>query len=432
MSKKPKSVFVCSECGGEHGVWSGRCSYCGEWNTLKEITSTIDEKGAAVEKARPINLRDVKSSENLRFKTGIEELDLVLGGGLVGGSVILLGGHPGIGKSTLVLQLAGNIKGKVMYIAGEESAEQIKMRSTRLGKVSNNLMIIESQDLNSWTSLLESDTPSLLVIDSIQTVYDSGIVGSPGSIIQVKESALKIIRFAKRLHIPTVIIGHVTKEGEVAGPKTLEHLVDGVFYLEGESQSSERFLRSQKNRFGPTDEMGVFHLTEKGLVCASDFGRLQPEGKLPVGVVRSAIMEGSRVYFIEVQSLVNKSLFGFPKRNSVGFDLNRLQMLIAVLARHTKIDLNSYDVYLNISEGYHLKDPLGDLAVLVSLAASASNTQVSGRILPIGEVDLSGRIHLTANAKKIIKTAQKIGFKIPTLSKQTTVDMLLSQVFKEL
>jgi len=431
MSKKNKPIYICSECGGEHSVWSGKCSYCGAWDTLKEMSLDLSLGGEKIELAKPVKLNDVKSSAKARIATGLEEFDLVLGGGLVSGSVILLGGHPGIGKSTLVLQLASNLKGNVTYIAGEESAQQIKLRCERIGKIPKNLEIIENQDLNSWMKVIEAKPPSLLIVDSIQTVYDSSISGSAGSIIQVKEAALKIIRIAKRLNIPTIIVGHVTKEGEVAGPKTLEHLVDGVFYLEGSQIANERFLRSQKNRFGPTDEMGVFSLTEKGLICANDFGRLTPEGKLPVGVVRSAITEGSRVYFIEVQSLVNKSVFGFPKRNSVGFDLNRLQMLVAVLARHTKVDLNSFDVYLNLSEGYRLKDPLGDLAVLVSLASSFYNVSVSGKFLPIGEVDLSGRIHLTQSAKKIIKTAQKIGFKVPVISKDSTISSLLDTAFKE-
>ena len=431
MSKKNKFIFVCSQCGGEHSVWSGKCSYCGSWDTLKEINIELSAPKGDQPLAQSIKLDQVKENKNIRIKTQIDELDLVLGGGLVSGSIILLGGHPGIGKSTLVLQVSSSIKGSVLYIAGEESPEQIKIRCERIGKIPKNLEIIDNPDLNSWLKLVEKNPPSLLIVDSIQTVYDSNIGTSAGSIIQVKESALKIIRLVKRIGVPTIIIGHVTKEGEVAGPKTLEHLVDGVFYLEGSSVTNERFLRSQKNRFGPTDEMGVFSLTEKGLVCASDFGRLKPEGLLPVGVVRSAVTEGSRVYFIEVQSLVNKSVFGFPKRNAVGFDLNRLQMLVAILARHTKVDLNSYDVYLNLSEGYHLKDPIGDLAVLLSLASSYYNTQVSGRYLPIGEVDLSGRIHLPQSTRKIIKTAQKMGFKVPTISKESSLNLILDSSFKE-
>lgn len=431
MSKKRnKSIFVCSGCGGEHSIWAGKCGYCGAWDTLKELAETTTVGSSDVLPAKPVKITEVKNSANQRIKTDIEELDLVLGGGLVLGSVILLGGHPGIGKSTLVLQLAGRIKGAVYYIAGEESAQQIKMRCERLGQIPQNLEVIENQDINSWLNLLKKNQPKLLVVDSIQTVYDSSISTSAGSIVQVKQSALKIIREAKRCDIPTVIIGHVTKEGEVAGPKTLEHLVDGVFYLESTESSNERFLRSAKNRFGPTDEMGVFCLTEKGLIGASDFGRLNPEKKLPIGVVRSAAMEGSRVYFIEIQSLVNKTNFGFPKRNSVGYDFNRLQMLIALLSRHSKIDLNNHDVYLNLSEGYKLQDPLGDLAVLVSLASSFYNLSVAGDLLPIGEVDLAGRVHLAQSAKKIIKTAKKVGFKVPVISKDISLTSLLGQIFR--
>lgn len=413
MSKK--SVFVCSSCGGEHVKWSGRCSYCGKWNTLVEMKVDQQMKSEAVEEANVVKLSDIKLSKTMRFKTGIEEFDLVLGGGIVPGSAILLGGQPGIGKSTLVWQAAVNFSGCVVYIAGEESPQQIKMRAQRLSGKFDNILIIDNQDIRSWLNQLKDIKPDLLIIDSIQTIIDSSQTGSPGSIIQIKQTALSIIRKIKELQIATIFIGHVTKDGEVAGPKTLEHIVDAVFYLEGTRGLQERFLRSQKNRFGPTDEMGVFRLTEKGLVSSADFGRLAPEEKLPFGVARTAVVEGSRVYFIEVQALIQKSQFGFAKRNSVGFDLNRLQMIIAILGKSAKIDLLSSDVFINIADGYKLKDPVGDMAVSVAIASAFYNLPAKGIDLFVGEVDLAGRIHLPELAKKIIKTAQKIGYRIPQI-----------------
>lgn len=413
MSKK--SVFVCSSCGGEHVKWSGRCSYCGRWNTLVEMKVDQQMKSEAVEEANVVKLSDIKLSKTMRFKTGIEEFDLVLGGGIVPGSAILLGGQPGIGKSTLVWQAAVNFSGCVVYIAGEESPQQIKMRAQRLSGKFDNILIIDNQDIRSWLNQLKDIKPDLLIIDSIQTIIDSSQTGSPGSIIQIKQTALSIIRKIKELQIATIFIGHVTKDGEVAGPKTLEHIVDAVFYLEGTRGLQERFLRSQKNRFGPTDEMGVFRLTEKGLVSSADFGRLAPEEKLPFGVARTAVVEGSRVYFIEVQALIQKSQFGFAKRNSVGFDLNRLQMIIAILGKSAKIDLLSSDVFINIADGYKLKDPVGDMAVSVAIASAFYNLPAKGIDLFVGEVDLAGRIHLPELAKKIIKTAQKIGYRIPQI-----------------
>jgi len=395
-------------------AWAGKCSYCNEWNTLKEVKSLprTESRGESTEKAEAVKIKDIKANEKGKISTGIAELDLVLGGGLVPGEVILLGGNPGVGKSTLVWQAAANLQQPVVYIAGEESPEQIKLRATRLKAEPDNISIIDNNNLESWLDGLNESPPALLVVDSIQTVYSADFPSSAGSIIQVKECAMKIISTAKKLNIATILIGHVTKEGEVAGPRTLEHLVDAVFYLEGEKGISERFLRAQKNRFGPTDEVGLFKITSAGLSEASDFGRLSPQKDLPAGVCRTAVVEGSRVYFTEIQALVQKSQFGFAKRNAVGFDLNRLQMLAAILSRHTKFDLTSFDIFLNVSDGYRLRDPIADLAVLLALASSTVNKPVSGKILALGEVDLAGRVHMGEEAKKIIKTAQKIGFQI--------------------
>ena len=395
--------------------WAGKCALCGSWNTLKQMA--VEEQVLPSEEAKSIKLSDVSIDDKKRISTGIEEFDMVLGGGIVPGSVLLLGGHPGIGKSTLVWQAACNIKGTVAYVAAEESPEQIKLRASRLGHKYQNVLIYDNQDIAHLKGSIKKEKPSLLVVDSIQTVFDSRINGSPGSLLQVKNAALEFIGLAKKYSIPTILIGHVTKEGEVAGPKTLEHLVDAVFYLDGQGMSSERFLRSAKNRFGPTDELGVFRLTQDGLVGAADFGRLAPQDFLPDGVIRTGVCEGSRVYFLEVQGLVQKAVHGFPRRNAVGFDLNRLQMIIAVLSRHTKANLNDYDVFVNVADGYRLKDPIADLAVLFALAGSFYQKTLPGNNILIGEIDLAGRIHLPESSKKIIKTAKKIGYNIPSLHK---------------
>jgi DNA repair protein RadA/Sms len=366
------------------------------------------------EEVQPKKLADVKQFAQERIPTGIAEVDLVFGGGIVGGSVSLLGGYPGIGKSTLVWQIAANIDGDVLYIAGEESPQQIKIRAQRLGLKKDNIYVIDDEDINKWLPFIKEGRYKLLIIDSIQTVVDSSLGATAGSIIQIKKCALEVIRKAKQLSLSTIIIGHVTKDGEVAGPKTLEHLVDGVFYLEGDRYSMERFLRSQKNRFGPTDELGVFELTGEGLVPFDAFERLKPNEKMPIGVAVTAVCEGSRIYFTEVQALVQKSSFGIPRRNSVGFDLNRLQTIIAVLSRHTKINLLNYDVFINVSEGYKLKDPMGDIAVLSALASSFFNLPTKSGIVLLGEIDLAGRVHLKSSAKKIVKAAKKMGYQTPS------------------
>jgi len=384
---------------------------CGNWGTLKALKVSERISHGKIEKAKPIDINEVSSKIRSRVKTEIGELDLVLGGGIVPGSVLLFGGKPGIGKSTLAWQVACKVKGRVVYVAGEESVEQIKIRAQRIGKIPKNVVFFENQDILTWLDYLKKERPELVIIDSIQTTYRSDLPNSPGSIVQVKESAIEIIRVAKVYNIACIMIGHVTKDGEVAGPRTLEHLVDGVFYLEGEGGMSERFLKSHKNRFGPTDELGVFMMTAEGMVSYLDFGKVSKVKKLPPGVARVALLEGSRIYFIEVQSLVQKSNFGFPKRTAVNYDLNRLQMLIAILGRHTKIDLGNFDVYLNIAEGYKLKNPISDLAALMSLASSFYNRELSGEHIFLGEIDLSARLHLPVAAKKIIQSVHKLKLK---------------------
>jgi DNA repair protein RadA/Sms len=410
MSKKnDKTIWVCRDCGGEHFSWSGKCNYCSAWNTLSEIRQT-NAASSTNAKAKPIVLAELKNDFKQRLKTNIEEIDLVLGGGIVKGSVLLLGGHPGIGKSTLIWQIASRLNLPVCYIAGEESPEQIKLRADRLNCQAKKIVLFDERNIDLVISALHESDPQLVIVDSIQTVFDPSVAGSAGNIVQVRSCTLKLIDYAKKNNVAMIIIGHVTKDGEVAGPKTLEHLVDGVFYLEGTQTGQERFLRSTKNRFGTTDEIGIFEMTSEGLKPEVNFGRLKPDAKLPEGVSRTAVIEGSRIIFLEIQALVQKSASMISRRNAVGFDLNRLHMIAAIISKHLKIDLSSQDIFINISEGYKLKSTMADVAIAAAIVSSAKNQQLSGEKLFVGELDLAGNLHLTSDAKKIIKTAEKGGF----------------------
>ncbi len=411
MSKKAdRTIWVCKDCGGEHLSWSGKCNYCGSWNSLSQMKESFSLSSDKIEKIKPILLSDVKSTSGKRIKTSIEELDLVLGGGIVGGSVLLFGGSPGIGKSTLIWQLATKVKGRVCYVAGEESPEQIKIRSERIGKDNKNIFIFDERNIDSVIASLSEVKPELVVVDSIQTVSDPNISGTAGNVVQIRSCTLKLIDYAKRNSVAVIIIGHVTKDGEVAGPKTLEHLVDGVFYLEGSGTGSERFLRAAKNRFGTTDEIGIFEMTSSGLKPEPNFGRLKSDVVLPDGVSRSAVIEGSRIIFLEIQALVQKSPSMIPRRNAVGLDINRIHMIAAIISKHLKIDLSLSDIFVNISEGYRLKSTMADVAVAMAIISSVKSKSLSGNKLYIGELDLSGGIHLSEQAKRIIKVSQKGGF----------------------
>ena len=398
MPKKNNTIFICSKCGNEFSRWSGKCSMCGEWNSLKElkVESAAGGRNAGlnnnIEKAVPISLGSIKKLDSNRIKTGIEEFDLVLGDGMVPGSVLLLGGQPGVGKSTLVWQVACTMKGRVVYVAGEESPSQIKLRAERLGKNSSDIIIFENQDISSWLEQLEQIKPDLLIIDSIQTVFDSQAAGSPGSLLQVKHCALKIISMAKRLNIATIIIGHVTKEGQVAGPKTLEHLVDTVLYLEGDRFHAYRLLRTVKNRFGGTDEVGIFEMQSGGLQEVKNPSAIFLEERAEdiAGSATTCVVEGSRPLLVEIQSLVSRTYFGYPQRRSGGFDLNRLQVLIGVLSRRAGLPLDSYDVFLNVVGGVSAEEPAADLAVVLAIASAIKNKTLPKGLVAFGEVGLGG------------------------------------------
>lgn len=412
---KEKSVFVCSSCGGEHLAWQGRCQFCGEWNSLKEIKSQKSnlQSRTNINKAPAeiIKLDHVKLKDFSRIKTGIGEFDRVLGDGIVPGSVILLGGDPGIGKSTLLLQLANKIKNS-LYVSGEESAEQIKLRAERLGLKEVEFSLFIETDISSIIEGINREKPSLVIIDSIQTMFVSDYPSTPGSLVQVRESALRLQQAAKALHIPIILVGHMTKGGEVAGPKTLEHLVDVVLYLEGERYHDSRILRGAKNRFGATDEIGIFEMGEKGMQEVKNPSKIFLEERTEnvAGSVVTATMEGTRPLLVEIQALCTPTNFGYPKRTASGFDLNRLNLLTAVLIKRAGINLSGQDIYLNIAGGFRLKDPGIDLAVCAAIASAYKNKPINSKLCLFGEVGLSGEIRRVRFSEKRQIEAKRLGY----------------------
>jgi len=414
---KENIYYVCSECGGDFLKWSGKCPVCGAWNTMKEFK---DSKA----KHRPSNvnseiqdvhdLNQIKIENFGRQSTKIEEFDRVMGGGIIPGSVILLGGDPGIGKSTLILQISEKIK-DVLYISGEESKEQIKYRAKRIGIESEKIRVLSETNIEniiSHVTKLGQGDLKLIVIDSIQTIYDPSYPSTPGSIIQVKECALKLQQLAKSMHISIILIGHVTKEGSVAGPRTLEHLVDVVLYLEGDGYHETRILRGIKNRFGATNEIGVFEMWEKGFREVKNPSKIFLEERLKnvPGSVVTAAMEGSRALLVEIQALTSLTVFGYPRRTSSGFDLNRLQLLIAVLQKRANINLNNQDVYLNVIGGFKLREPAVDLAVCLAMVSAYKNLQIGTNVCAFGEVGLSGEIRNVNYFEKRTNEAKRLGF----------------------
>ncbi|OGY41775.1 MAG: DNA repair protein RadA, partial [Candidatus Buchananbacteria bacterium RBG_13_36_9] len=356
MSKQPQTIFTCNKCGAQFPKWIGRCATCGAWGTISEEQQTIPNSQfpiskVKIDKEQIVDFQKTAPPAFTRLQTQISEFDRVLGGGIVVGSLILLGGEPGIGKSTLVLQICDKIKSPILYVSGEESASQIKMRLDRLNLDFKNLKFLGENNIEKIVAFSIEEKPNLLIIDSIQTLYSSELPSEAGSINQVRICTVKLLEIAKKFNIPILIIGHVTKDGLVAGPKSLEHLVDAVMYLEGSSQNDFRLLRCAKNRFGSTNELGVFNMTGQGLLEVKNPSELfLPQNQEPLsGSALTCIMEGSRPFLIEVQALATKTLFGYPQRKTSGFDLNRLQMLIAVLIKRANIPLVNQDVFLNVT-----------------------------------------------------------------------------------
>ena len=414
---KNQTVFVCSSCGNESGKWLGKCPACNEWNTYYE-EKVIKEKSTGnkiLAKAETVKLKEVETNKYERYKTGYEELDRVLGGGLVQGSLVLIGGEPGIGKSTLILQICDKVKvnGPILYVSGEESGSQIKMRADRLKIDNENIYFLGETSMQIIDETIEKINPGLVIIDSIQTIYSDDITAAPGSVSQVREVTSKIMMTCKKQNITTIIIGHVTKDGNIAGPRVLEHMVDTVLYIEGERYFSYRVLRGVKNRFGSTNEVGLFEMREEGMVeidNPSDIMISERDGN-PSGSVIVATLEGTRTMLIEVQALVTPTAFGMARRTGIGVEFNRLVLLLAVLEKKAYLPLSNQDAYVNVVSGIKLDEPAADLAIALAVASSFKNVSISKDLVAIGEVGLTGEIRSVSSIEKRIKEADRMGFK---------------------
>ena len=416
---KNSTIFVCNECGYESAKWLGKCPACNAWNTFFE-QKIVENKGtknnvSERKNIKPQALNTYVAKENIRTSTGFEELDRVLGGGIVKGSLVLLGGEPGIGKSTLILQICNKIKGngKVLYVSGEESAEQIKLRADRLGISNEDILFLGETNNEIIGQVIIEIKPKLVIIDSIQTMYSEELSAAAGSVSQVREITAQIMKICKMQDITTIIIGHVTKEGNIAGPRVLEHMVDTVLYLEGERYFSYRIIRGVKNRFGSTNEIGMFEMKEEGM-CEiqnpSDVLISEREDN-PAGSCIVSCMEGTRPILVELQSLTTQSVFGFPKRTANGIDFNRLALLIAVMEKKAGLMLGSQDVYLNVVGGLRINEPSIDLGIILSTCSSFKNIAIPKDVVVMGEVGLTGEVRRINLVEKRIKESEKLGFK---------------------
>lgn len=417
MAKGKKTVFFCQNCGYESVKWMGQCPGCQQWNTFVEESVTEASSGKKQQRSRkqPVSLAEIQTEKEERTATGIGELDRVLGGGIVGGSLVLVGGDPGIGKSTLLLQvcrllsLAGK---KVLYISGEESLRQIKLRAQRLGSFNDNLLLLCETNLTDIREAAQKQKPEIMVIDSIQTMYNEDVSSAPGSVSQVRESTGMLLQIAKGMGISVFIVGHVTKDGSVAGPRVLEHMVDTVLYFEGDRHASYRILRSVKNRFGSTNEIGVFEMRGDGLAEVRNPSEFMLSGK-PQGASGSIVacsMEGTRPILIEVQALVCRSNFGIPRRTAAGTDFNRVNLLMAVLEKRGRMNLSECDAYVNIAGGIKMTEPAIDLAILLAIASSYRDIVIPDRVVAFGEVGLSGEVRAVSMAQQRVREAKKLGF----------------------
>lgn len=418
MAKPAKTIFVCNECGYESVKWLGKCPACNSWNTFfEQKIEKVTENGVKKIKERnePKALNSYKGQEVSRISTGFGELDRVLGGGIVKGSLILLGGEPGIGKSTLILELCDKIKGegKVLYVSGEESAEQIKLRADRLGINNDDILFLGETDIDIVKESIEELQPKLVIIDSIQTMYSDELTAAAGSVSQVREITSQIMRICKSNQITTIIIGHVTKDGTIAGPRVLEHMVDTVLYLEGERYFSYRILRGVKNRFGSTNEIGMFEMKGEGLVEITNPSEIliSERDDNPSGSCIVASMEGTRPMLIELQALTTLSVFGIPKRTANGLDYNRLAVLIAVLEKRANLQIGGQDIYVNVVSGIKLNEPSIDLGIVCVCASSFKNIPIPKDTVIMGEVGLTGEVRRINMIEKRLKEAEKLGFK---------------------
>ena len=419
MATKQKTVFVCNECGYESPKWMGQCPSCSAWNTFEEHLASVKAKSSASAiSANTVistkTLSAIKPSDEERYVTDISELDRVLGGGIVKGSVVLLSGDPGIGKSTILLQVCKAFSNKlnILYVSGEESPNQIKLRASRLLVDGENVTVVSNTDTEAVCEYIKSEKPDLVMIDSIQTMQIEEISSSAGSLVQVRESTNLLLRTGKALDIPILIVGHVNKGGDIAGPKVLEHIVDTVLYFEGERNQSYRILRAIKNRFGSTNEIGVFEMTDKGLQVVENPSAMLLSGRVSSvsGGCITCVMEGTRPILSEIQGLVTTTGFGNPRRMSNGFDFNRLNMLLAVLEKRLGLFFSNLDTYLNVVGGMRLDEPAADLAVCMSLVSGLRDIPIDDKLIAFGEVGLSGEIRAVPRALTRIKEAKSLGF----------------------
>lgn len=446
MNSKSQTIYECTKCGAQSYKWAGRCMECGAWGSLQEIINQKPKtKNVEVATGKVLSFSEVTDKDFERIKTGIGEFDRVLGGGIVPGSLVLLGGEPGIGKSTLLAQIATSVvasktaqphplrdngiasspaaprndrKEKVarndtLYISGEESAEQIKMRLDRLSLKTDSLQFLGETNIETICATIEKLKPTLAIVDSIQTMTTNEFPSEAGSVNQVRACTVKLLEVAKKNSIPIFIVGHVTKEGQVAGPKTLEHLVDTVLYLEGDRFHTYRLLRTVKNRFGSTDEVGIFEMTSQGLVEVKNPSAifLEERDQNIAGSVVTCVIEGTRPLLVEIQALVSRTYFGYPQRRSAGFDLNRLQLLLAVLGKRAGINLGTHDVHLNVAGGYKVQEPACDLAAVLAVASAFKNKPLTKETVVFGEVGLGGEIRAIPQIEKRISETEKLGFK---------------------
>ena len=432
MAKK-STAFFCQSCGYESAKWLGQCPGCREWNTFVEEPVDKGSKSGKIsfnsQKAVPVMLKDITGGESERISSGIGELDRVLGGGIVRGSLVLIGGDPGIGKSTLLLQVTRNLTKsghKVLYVSGEESLRQIKMRADRLGTDFDTLKILCETNLSDIGEAIKAEAPETVVIDSIQTMYKEDVSSAPGSVSQVREATSFLMQIAKQLDINIFIVGHVTKEGAVAGPRVLEHMVDTVLYFEGDRHASYRILRGVKNRFGSTDEIGVFEMRAEGLTEVKNPSEFMLSGRAgdASGSVITCSMEGTRPVMIEIQALVCRSNFGIPRRQTTGMDYNRVNLLMAVIEKRAGLNIGDHDAYVNIAGGLKINEPSLDLATVMAIVSSFRNKAVDDKTVIFGEVGLSGEVRAVSQAEQRVSEAKKLGFTTVVLPASNLSDRL--------
>ncbi|MDR0822692.1 MAG: DNA repair protein RadA [Endomicrobium sp.] len=427
--KKQKATFLCNQCGYESAQWLGKCPSCGVWNSFVEEKFSSAKSSSAVGQltnfsSEVMKLDDINLSENQRFATGIQEFDNIIGGGVVPGSLILLGGAPGIGKSTLMLHISDKLSqfGKVLYISGEESLAQVKSRAQRLNVKTNNIFLASETNLQNIINSIDKTSPKFLIIDSIQTTYHPEISGAAGSVGQIRETAAEILRIAKSKNISVFLLGHVTKDGDLAGPRVLEHIVDTVLYFENEKQQMYRILRVHKNRFGPTNEIGVFEMSASGLneVKNPSLIFLGERAIASAGNIVTVSMEGTRPILLEVQALATRTNFGFPRRSVNGYDMNRLNILIAVLEKRLNLPLEMQDIFVNIAGGVRIKETSADLAVACAIVSANNESIIPNDIVVFGELGLSGEVRSVVFPSERLSEAEKLGFKKAIIPKGNT------------